>query len=281
VPDFGDRETYDVIIQSHFEPSLIYCNLPRVTKLAPNLAEKMVILYEYQQRDWFFCSPAQYMNRLQWDRAKFNGWNCYTILGSSGAFDIKDSNVDFFVNDEFEERYNELEIKTPYITFNFGASDPLKDGKRQTKMWPYEYHCKLNEMLKKRFPDIQLIQIGADDVTCVPGADKYILGENLEVTKYVLKNAVCHFDCEGGLVHIATQLGTKCFVVFGPTPVGFFGYSQNTNIVSPQCRECCGLIKDWYTRCYKYDRAECMYAISPETVFYEIERYLLNMGEGS
>ena len=101
----------------------------------------------------------------------------------------------------------------------------------------------------------------------IEGADRYIIGEDLEVAKYVLKNSLFHFDCEGGLVHIATQLGTKCFVVFGPTPIWFMGYEQNVNIAPKVCGECKGLITDWYTRCYRgYSTPACMASIKPEEV---------------
>lgn len=279
MPEKEDRDGYDILIRSYYEPSLIYCNLTRVESIYPVLAEKLKILFEYQKRELVNSSGQfYYVRRIQWDRARFMGWNCYTFLGSSGAFDIKDQYVDFYTNSEYEQRFEELKPQKPYITYNFGAANPLKDGKRHTKMWPYEYHTELNRLLKARFPQIELIQLGADDVTCIPGADRYILGENLEVTKYILKNSLFHFDCEGGLVHMATQLGTKCFVVFGPTPVGFFGYDRNVNIAPKVCGECCGLTKDWFTHCYKYEKAECMYSISPEYVFSLLEKYLQDLG---
>ena len=111
VIDASDRNEYDVLIQSHFEPSLIYCNMARVEKLAPKMAECLKILYKYQKTDWFMCSPSQYMNRLQWDRAAFKGYTCYTILGSSGAFDITDYKVDFPLNEEYEKRGLESTLK--------------------------------------------------------------------------------------------------------------------------------------------------------------------------
>ena len=40
------------------------------------------------------------------------------------------------------------------------------------------------------------------------GIDFYVLGESIELTKYILRDSLCHVDCEGGLVHLATQLGT-------------------------------------------------------------------------
>ena len=274
IPEEKDKKKYDILIQLYYEPSLLYCNLYRVRKLSKELAERLCILYEYQKKDYFMCSPDPYMNRLQWDRAKFMGYTCYTLLGSSGAFDITDFKVDFPLNPDYEKQFLELGLGERYITFNFGTSEPLKDGKQQTKMWPKEYHEKLNFMIKTYFPDIKLIQLGAKNVIPVQGADIYILGENLEVVKYILKNSLCHIDCEGGLVHIASQLGTKCFVVFGPTPVDFFGYNTNENIVSDECKECCGLIKDWYTRCYKYGEAKCMKSIKPETVFNRLKLWM-------
>jgi ADP-heptose:LPS heptosyltransferase len=51
-----------------------------------------------------------------------------------------------------------------------------------------------------------------------------------------------HIDDEGGLVHMATALGTKCAVLFGPTPVGIFGYEQNINICADTCKECFGIV---------------------------------------
>lgn len=269
-----DRDDYDLIIQSHFEPSLLYYNVADVSRLEPQLAEAMNKLYEYQKTDFFYCTPAQYMNRIQWDRAKFLEKNCYTILDSSNAFGIKDKEIDFEVDENYKKEFDDLGLNKKYITFNFGASDPLKNGKQQTKMWLYDYHCALNKLIKKEYPEIEIVQIGASDVTTIPGADRYVLGPHLEVTKHVLKNSFLHIDCEGGLVHIASQLGTKCVVLFGPTPIGFFGYENNINIVGSGCKECCGLVPDWYTRCYKYDSPRCMSDITPEMVMCEIRKVI-------
>lgn len=274
-PGTEDRWHYDLIIQSHFEPSIIYCNLFRVEKLAPELADRIKRLYVYQTTDFFICSPAQYMNRIQWDRAKFMGYTCYTLLGANGAFDINDCQVDLFIDESYEDKYCALGLSERYITFSYGVSDPLKNGKQQTKLWPEEYYVKLNYLIKEKFPYIEIVQIDAGDVKRIYGADRYIMGENLEIAKYVLKNAFCHIDCEGGLVHMATQLGTKCFVVFGPTPVNFFGYKCNVNFAPKVCGECCGLTRDWYTRCYRYDDSRCMRSTKPKEVFEEISKFVL------
>jgi len=257
---------YDVVLDCNFEPGLLRCNFERVEKICPRLAERLHVLYEYQGGDFVNLPIQEYMNRLRIERARLMGWNRYTLYGGSGAFDIKDQYVDFFMDETYEKEYEKLLLNKPYITYNYGADDLSKNVKVQNKMWPLEYHEKFNRMFKELFPEVELVQIGAKDVVRVIGADRYITGQNLEVVKYILKNSLCHVDCEGGMVHMATQLGTKCVVMFGPTPVWFFGYDRNINLAPRVCGECQGVITDWYTRCLKYGRPECMYSIAPERV---------------
>lgn len=269
---------YDLVLDVRFEPSIVSLNLGRVEKLAPKLAHSMDILQSYQRHEYVDLPFFPYANRILLDRAKFLGLNRYTLFNVSKAFDIKDTNVDFYIDAQYESMFKSLELGAPYITYNFGANNQFKDGKKQTKMWPYEYHMELNRILKKNYPKIKIVQLGAANVEKIPGADRYILGKPLDVVKYVLKNSMFHFDCEGGLVHMASQLGTKCFVVFGPTPAWFLGYKNNENILPEICGECKGLRKDWYTQCYKYDRPECMYSIKPEKVFGLMSNYLHDQG---
>lgn len=271
-----DLEKYDLTIDVRFEPSIVSCDMERIRELTPQLAESIAKLIEYQDSDYVDIPAFQYANRILLDRARFLGLNRYTLFGISGAFDVRDMKVDFFINAEFEEEFCGLSLDTPYITYNYGANDQYKDGRCQTKMWPYEYHAELNKLIKTKWPEIELIQIGGADVTKIPGADRCLLGQDLEVSKYILKNALLHIDCEGGLVHLASQLGTTCLVVFGPTPSWFLGYAHNINIDPLVCGECKGLVKDWYTRCYLHDKPECMYSITPEYVLQRIEEYLGN-----
>lgn len=271
-------KSYDLVVDVRFEPYVIGCDMARIGELAPELAGSIRMLLKYQRDDYPDLPDYQYANRILLDRARFLGLNRYTLFNISGAFGIKDSKVDFYLDGNYEDGFIGLNLPRPYVTYNFGANNQFNEGRRQTKMWPYEYHVELNRMLKESYPGVGLVQLGSEHMEKVPGADRYVLGESLEVVKYVLKNALFHFDCEGGLVHMATQLGTKCFVVFGPTPGWFLGYIQNENILPEVCGECKGLIKDWYTRCYKYGRPECMYSIKPGRVFALMERYLCEYG---
>ena len=266
---------YDVIIELRFAAKLIQYNEASTRESAPQLAEAIDKLFALQKTDMVDLHVFQYANRVLVNRAKFLGLNRYTLMDWGGIFGIDSKNVSLLIRDGAESHFAELRLPEKYITFNYGAANPLHSEKPQTKQWLPEYHSELNRLLKQQFPDIEIIQTGSKDVIKIKGADRYILGEDLEVTKLMLKNALCHFDCEGGLVHIATQLGTKCFVVFGPTPIWFLGYEQNTNIAPKICGECKGLIPDWYTRCYKgYDIPACMLSIKPDEVFELMKSYL-------
>ncbi|MCR5755559.1 MAG: hypothetical protein K6G30_12210, partial [Acetatifactor sp.] len=111
----------------------------------------------------------------------------------------------------------------------------------------------------------------------VEGADKYVLGENLKLVEHILKGSRIHVDCEGGLVHIATAMGTKCAVLFGPTPKFFYSYPQNINISVGTCNGCMGLIENWPFECIKgMNEPECMYNITPKLLLDEIASWMIN-----
>jgi ADP-heptose:LPS heptosyltransferase len=257
------------------EPQILRFNYKKVKRICYELARKVSLLQKKQKYDYQLVAINNtYRSRIHIERARMQGENRYSKLGAGGIFSIPNKHVNLYLNANYEKETSKFKIKKPYITFNYGADDVLKDGRVQNKMWPLEYHVELIKMLKENYKNIEIIQLGGSSVTKVDGADKYILGENLEIVKYLLKRALFHFDCEGGLVHMATQLKTKCFVIFGPTPVWYYGYEENTNFVPNICRECIFLSNTWYTNCLKSDKPLCVYEITPDIVFEKMNDYL-------
>lgn len=276
--DWNDGKEFDLVLYIRFEPVILFIDFDRIKMKAAKLYDSMTVLYEYQMKYHVDLPVYQYENRILLDRAKFLNLNHYTLFNISGAFEgIKDQRVDLHIDERYKNEYEELKLNRKYVTYNYGAGKALGKDIPQVKQWPYEYHEKFNRLFKKKYPDIELIQLGGEDVVKIPGADRYILGKPLDVVKYILKDSLFHFDCEGGLVHIASQLDTKCFVVFGPTPAWFLGYENNENIEPKTCGGCKGLIEDWYTRCLKYNRPECVYSIKPADIMEKIESYLKNI----
>ena len=84
-------------------------------------------------------------------------------------------------------------------------------------------------------------------------------------TAVILKNSICHVDSEGGLVHMSAQMSTPCVVSFGPTPVYYYGYERNINIVSPACSDCMATTPQWSKVCSRGMQVPvCMKAITPD-----------------
>ena len=76
-------------------------------------------------------------------------------------------------------------------------------------------------------------------------------------------------------MHLATQFGTKCAVIFGPTPMHFYGYPQNINIVYEGCCNCMGSHPDWAFECFRgLAEPECMYKVTPEIVMGRVRGYI-------
>ncbi len=273
-PSEEEKKHYDVVILIMFEPYLERYNRARVKISSPEWLEGLDHLYSVQEKDRVDAYSFQYVNRITLDRAKMLGYNRYTWYSYYKAFNISDMHSELFLNEKYRADYEKLELPEKYITFNYGSNRKFAPDGIQTKMWPEEYHILLNGMIKEEYPDIEIIQLGDGDSKKIDGTDRFVFGKSLETVKYILKNAILHIDCEGGLVHMASSLGTKCVVVFGPTPIWFLGYKDNINISPAVCGECKALIKDWYTRCYRYDRPECMYSITPEHVMDRIRQYL-------
>ena len=269
-----DCSKYDLVLEVGFSLFLKAVRYKTLLRVCPELCDKIRKLQDYQENKSPDTGVYPYTSRIIMDRAKFLGKNRYTMLAEPGLFDYKDKRVEIYIDNDYEDRYKELCIEGKYITFNCEAGPAPGTGLKQIKEWPRENYVELLKLFQSKFPEIKIIQLGGKNAVRIDGADKYILGESLEVVKYILKGSIIHIDCESGLPHLATQLGTKCCVLFGPTPIWFIGYEENINIKSEVCYGCKGLVSDWYSNCLKYDEPICMNSIKPQVVFEEIINYL-------
>jgi ADP-heptose:LPS heptosyltransferase len=243
----------------------------KLKKMNVSLNNKIEKLKDFEKKENVsFTVPLH----LEFMRKIYNGENCYTSLSCGGIFDITDDKVHIPLDNRYLEQYNNLQLSNiNYITINSGNGDS-QDFKLIAKTWPPEYYEKVVSLIKDYYRELQVVQVGGRDVYRIEEADSYMLGENIELVKYVLKNALIHLDIEGGLVHLATQLGTKCIVLFGPTDERFYGYKQNINIKAGNCHGCYGLYTDINKCTREMEKPECMYSITPELVVNNIVNYL-------
>lgn len=226
---------------------------------------------ETDQEDVSISTPPH----LTMIRRAYQGLNAYSGFNYNGAFRIKDKNVSIPLDPEWEPEYRKLGLDS-YITINSGNGD-CADGSKVAKSWSKEKFERLICLFKDKYPQIEVVQLGAASSAPLYGADRCVFGADFRLSVHLLKNTMLHVDIEGGLVHIATQLGTKCIVLFGPTVKEYYGYEQNTNIQVGNCHNCWGLYTD-VNRCARGMKEPiCMYSITPEMVMGHVDEYMATL----
>lgn len=270
-----ERIKYDVALEVEHFVHIRNWDKERVNMLTPQLAKKI----EYIEEEWsrlYVNIPTQcYRERIQFERCKLLKLDRWTELRMGEAFSIDSKMIPICLLDSFRDKVNsDNDFGGEFITINYGC-DAMVPGKKQLKMWSKDELERLISIIHENKRSISVVQLGARDAEKIPGVDKYVLGESLELIKWILKKSKLHIDCEGGLVHLATQLGTKCAVIFGPTPIWMYGYEQNINIVSDGCSGCMGLHENWAYECLNNNEyKECIRKIIAEDVYERIKDVL-------
>ena len=271
----ANQKKYGVAISISFMIRIDYVNYDKLYGINPLFAEAMIKHMERHEEYGLSLFPST-QNRIHIERAIKLGRNYYTAYNYTGIFKINDNIVKIPMCDNYKSEYYNLRLGK-YITFNYGNGSSKKGNKEIiNKQWPKEYFESFIEKFKNKYPFISVVQVGDSNTDKIINADRYVLGQDLELVKYVLKGTIFHLDTEGGLVHLASQLGSKCVVIFGPTQCEFFGYPQNINIISKKCSGCNALYTDF--RCAKgMERPECMWGLTPEVVMDQVEDVLENV----
>lgn len=265
------KNQYDLSMQVNSAGYIVldYFNQKRIEALNPRLADVIVRLQQKLVEESYRDDIPRIA--LFQDR-EFHNQNCYTSF-DYGVFGINDRKITIPKDEAAATKFASLGLRR-YITVNFGNGS-CKDGSKIAKTWPIENFNAFVKLFKLRYTDIKVVQLGSKDAERIAGGDKYILGESFELVTHVLQNSMLHVDIEGGLVHLATQLGTKCVVLFGPTPEFYYGYEENINIKVGNCHDCCGIYLD-SNRCARgLEEPECMYGITPEIVIDNVKKYFI------
>ena len=213
-------------------------------------------------------------NWVHFGRAKYRGWNCYNLYNYTGAFNIQGQAVSIPLDPAAEAEFQKLDLGR-YITVNFGNGASSKGNQNLvSKQWPKAYFERYIAGIHRVFPELTVVQLGDSNAQKLAGADRRILGQSLEMAKYVLKNSLLHLDIEGGLMHLATQLGTKCIALYGSTQVELFSYPQNINIVAETCRGCYERYETSCACARGLEKPEGMYSITADRVIDAAVNYL-------
>ncbi len=242
--------------------------------LSQELAKRISYICDNWDKLYVDIDRQCWRERIQFERCRISRLDRWTELRMGKAFDIASKKVSIPMDKDAKSKWDKNLGNIRYITINYGA-DAMVPGKKQLKLWNKEYYEELIKLIHAADMNIEIVQLGGKDSEKIKGVDRYIFGESIEYAKYVLKGSLCHIDCEGGLVHLATQFGTKCIVIFGPTPKHMYAYEQNINLVNEECNGCMGLHEDWAYECYMgYKMAECINSIRAKRVLEELEKVI-------
>lgn len=224
-----------------------------------------------ETEDYFERIPSY----VFYQRSIFKNENCYQHI--CDGLPYRDWHIQIPQTPQGKKDFRAMKLGR-YLTINYG-NVTLETQKKISKSWPLDRFVQLISLLHEAYPDIEIVQVGAADAIRLDGADCYALGHPFDVLCEIMRHSILHIDIEGGLVHLASQLGTKCAVLFGQTQVEFFGYPQNINIMSQEgrsCHGCCHLYRDFQHCARDLKEPECMYSITPEMVMGHITQYLNN-----
>lgn len=170
-------------------------------------------------------------------------------------------------------------VRDEYITVQRGAT-PGSFQKESAKLWPVRYYEKLLTVLKALYPGKRIVQVGEkENSEILNNTDLNLLGKTTwKQLGLLLRDSWLHIDGECGMVHFRRMLTDKpSAVLFGPTPMDFYGYDGNINIRSNICREWCArLTNTWSERCIRgYEEPPCMASLFPGAVVEKIAAWHL------
>lgn len=257
---YAEREKY--LASFRFTAFLIvdFCN-KIVFNALPNRLSEMLDTVTKEYND-YGLNDVGISLAVHYARCKKDNLNCFTAYNRYGAFNVLSSETEIPLLEHKEKDFLELNLGS-YITINYGWDRRQKNI--PAKVWPIEHVRSLTKMIKSKCPNLIIVQLGLQDSPLLDGCE-HIIDMDIEVVKYVLLHSRLHIDCEGGLVHLATQLGTKCAVLFGPTPKDYYGYDCNINIDAERCKNCYWYVPDCISCYRKLEHPECMYELLPEYV---------------
>ena len=182
---------------------------------------------------------------------------------TSGVRHRTPDSIPFFPGKESLRVVSEL-LMRPYITVHHGFDVDLLPARTRTTDYNSTKNLSMQQwrqiVAQIRQKGIEIIQLGVVGEEKIAGVTHCLNGQiSLEEAGLLIKHGICHIDTEGGLVHLANAVHSRCVVLFGPTPAEFFGYPQNINLEPSGCKSCWFVTQNWLIECPRHTSGpECM-----------------------
>lgn len=275
-------EEYDVAIEFGKHPFLLHVNEDKraVGFHSACVSAFVENLYSFYQENRLMLDNKPYLDGMGSARSIAQGKKRIQEGDIGELFGIREEYAFPLEIHEDEEGYLAglgLE-KGCYITVNRGWDADYKG--EHMKAWSLKSCGDMIQRIKEKYPDVPVVVIGAlrEQAPDTTYADYDLVGKTtLEQVKVLLKYSKVHIDNEGGMVHLRHALhGGPSIVLFGPTPVELFGYSENVNLKSDACDIWCEwLTPDWTSRCPRgKEGSPCMEGITSQMVLDEMEKLM-------
>ncbi len=254
------------IDRDHYDP-------PRIRAANPVLADRADAIDTAEAQYDLFISTTPRTDSLLARRAVFMGVGrnriSHVIAGLGYGGDELDVGKLAGVVARFE--LNDKRYITVHNGFDLDYSFLPRDARppsadRSTRSYPA--FDRVIAQLKGEFRDLVVVQLGGPSSEPIPRADKHLMNHtSLGETAELLRGSMLHLDSEGSLVHLASAVGTKSCVVFGPTSVPYLAYKDNINLPPPVCGDCWWTTDDWQTACPRgMARPQCLAERTPESI---------------
>ena len=264
---------FDIALQVVRFPEVKTYNAERVMAICPSFVDYILLCEKFRiENERFF----KYVPQLDGESGYFsvkqhhkrvNQADIYNHLGLTEKYEFP---IYYPSEKEILEKFNLYGKK--YVIIHRGIDSSGPDT--SVKMWPIEKYVELVKLIKQKYPDLILIQIGIPtDAKINANLDYNFVGcTTLDEVKVLSKCCSILIDNEGGIVHLRHALGGgTSIVLFGATSPAFYGYSENSNVYRSTCPICCEwTVSDWQDQCILGSpKPPCMECISPQTVMDE------------
>ena len=258
-------QNYDLILNiAGTWAVFLNCNNPKKLQVvAPALFQAVKKVGEYNEVNVHGVGSSNAVSLRNFAMSRVLNKNLYGILSCGGVLPIRDDKVRIPLAPKYRAEFERLNLGN-YITIYSDIERDIFPPK--VKAWPIRKLVEYVALVKKFLPQIEIVQVGGLKDVKVQSADRHYLGVDLELTKHILAKSLLLVGGEGGLIHLATFLGTKCLVLFGSSEVEYFGYDQNINLVSEVCRPCMYIIPSFQVCMRGAVDAPCMLSHTPQTV---------------
>ncbi|MFI4957049.1 MAG: glycosyltransferase family 9 protein [Gammaproteobacteria bacterium] len=271
-----DSKAYDTIVRMHHTAQFISkeTNIKKITAHAKPLANA------YHLNDQRLKIYTPYLDRhpefdiFLSETAVTEGYTRENLIHHLLNITYRGHALNF--NGNLDLNTHQL-ISKHYITIHNGWDVNYRiTSDTATKNYPDKHWIKLVALLKQYFPDTKIVQLGAGTSRPIPGVDLNLIQKtSLSDCAEIIKHSALHIDSESGLVHMATSLGVKSIVLFGPTNAQYFSYNENINLVPSVCHNCWYLKHDWMANCPRgFKIPACLDSLLPEVVAQEAVRVL-------